>query len=179
MAGAKKITQEMREAATNFALEGMSTGFNCAESTLRGLIKAGVVDMPLELGNRLVCGYGGGGGRAGNSCGALCAGLMALNWEFGRENPLAIDDIDERRAQLGGFVYVYSNNFTKRFVESNGVALCKEVIERNGHYLSDAQMADCQKIVKSAVEHVCDMVELTEDEIRNLPMGYTIESIGS
>ena len=175
----KVISQEQKDLAVETAIESMQTGCNCAESTLRALIIAKVIDMPLELGNRLVCGFGGGGGRAGNSCGALCGGLMALNWEFGREDPFAVEDIDERRAQLGEYIYMYANNFSKRFVDSNGAALCKDVIARNGFYGSDAQKEDCAKIVQSAVEHVCDMVSLTDEDIKNLPMGYSIESITS
>ena len=173
-----KISEEVKAKAAEYALECMSSGCNCAESTILGLIKAEVIDMPSTLGVKLACGFGGGGGRAGNSCGALCGGLLALNWTYGREDPFAIESADDRRKQLGEYTYVYANNYTKRFVDTNGTALCKEVIERNGGYPSEGQKQDCFKIVRTAVEHACDMIGLTDEEIKALPQGFSIDQIG-
>ena len=179
MAGSKVINPEQKQKAIDAALEFMNSGCNCAESTIRGLISAEIIDMPTNIAHKVLCSFGSGGGRAGLSCGALCAGMVALNWEFGREDPFVIENPKDRSAQLGEYIYVYTNNFVKRFVDSNGTALCKEVIERNGNYFSEDRAKDCFKIVKSAVEHVCDMMELSEEELKVLPPGYTILSIGA
>ena len=174
----KPISREKRDMAKAYALEDVRSGCNCAEGTIRGLIRAEIIDMPLDLGNRLSCGFGGGGGGAGNSCGALCGGLLAVNWAFGRDDPFAIEDLLERRRQLVEYVYVYANNYTKRFVDTNGTALCKDVITRNGTYGSEAQAKDCAGIIFSAIEHVCDMLQLQDEDIPGLPKGFTVTSIG-
>ncbi len=66
--------------ASETAARHFDAGYNCAESVLLTFVE----DRGLTGWVRLATGFGGGLGRAGDLCGALTGGVMALGLRFGR-----------------------------------------------------------------------------------------------
>jgi len=89
------INDAIKEKAMKRAEENYAQGnMNCAEAVMEALIQTGALNAPQKL-TATMCGLGGGGGMTGNSCGALCAALIAVGYDWGRENPHSIP-LDDR-----------------------------------------------------------------------------------
>lgn len=167
------ISQAAIELAVKYASEEFDSGLNCAEATLRGLIRAGVIDMPLES-NAIVCGFGGGGGTAGYTCGSLCAAIVALGSVHGRRDPYVVEGVEERRAYMRDYLQRRYNNLVTQFAALHGSALCHEICEAQGGYFHPERKVFCHKLVPNTVRMVCDAINITEAEARNLKYGPNI-----
>lgn len=75
--------------AKQIALDKFKEKFNCAESTLMGLVEAFEMDCPCSP--RIATAFGGGMGGCGEVCGALTGAMMALGLKFGRDSAADLD----------------------------------------------------------------------------------------
>ncbi|MEN6356079.1 MAG: C-GCAxxG-C-C family protein [Armatimonadota bacterium] len=79
--------------AGSIALKYFSERFNCAESTLLGVMQA--CDLKCDCAPRIATGFGGGIGGCGEICGALTGAVMAFGLKYGRESG---DDLESKLA---------------------------------------------------------------------------------
>jgi len=125
-------------------------GLNCAESTVRCLIEAGVIEAPMDV-VRMMTGFGGGMQR-GSTCGAVVGAVAALGWVTGRTEP------DEPRTESAAAV----KEFLKRFEAEFGTLSCRELQATyvKEHALkSDGMYRKCTVFVEKAVDIVKEILK--------------------
>jgi len=109
---------EAKEKARNFFQEKRA---NCAESVFRAIYELVESDLPPHVSS-LMTPLGGGVGIAGENCGAMLAGTIALALEYGRRNPYE-GKLEDRRAELWKTYSLY-NQLPSRFKEKFGTLRC-------------------------------------------------------
>ena len=137
----------MKPEVTKYFYKG---GLNCAESTLRCLIEAGVIDAPPEA-VRMMTGFGGGMQR-GTTCGAVVGAVAALGWATGRTEPGQSREASARVVR----------EFLRRFEESFGTLDCRtlQATYVKDHALkSEGMYRSCTVFVEKAVELVREILE--------------------
>ncbi len=100
----------------NIAEALMHEGYNCAQSVLVPHGPALGLDRTTCL--RLAAPFGGGMGRAGETCGALTGALMVLGLAHGVPSPLS-EDKDRG--------YAPARLFIERFRQAHGSLLCRDL----------------------------------------------------
>lgn len=131
------------------ALELFANNFNCSQAVLTAFAPDFGLDeeLALKLGTSF-----GGGARNAEICGAVSGGLLVLGLKYGHYD--SSDNEQKSRA------YEIAVDYTKRFKESNGSIVCRDLL---GYDLSIPQEAACikekclfaeicPKMIKSAVE---------------------------
>ena len=161
--------QELIDKAVVAAVEAQIRDDVCARSAMYGL-KQAFDFIPEELVTASLS-LAGGCGAGSGSCGAYCAGLLAVGMKYNstmaeeRENPDAIE--------LGCQKFV---EYRDRFLKERGTILCpelhKQVFGRSYVFTDPAQHEEfmyleghaekCAEVVASAVKVACEM--LLEDE---------------
>lgn len=114
-------------------------GLNCAETTMRLLLKHRVIDGDMNL-QKMMSGFGGGMQR-GLVCGAVCAVVAAIGMEFGRLEP------EELREPSSNAV----RDFLKAFEEEFGALSCDDLI-KGYESKSDAMYKHCTEYIGYAVD---------------------------
>lgn len=74
------------EEGVRHAAEMWASGYNCAESVLRGVCHAQGIELEDSCA-RLATPFGGGIGRAQDVCGALTGGVLGIGAALGRARP--------------------------------------------------------------------------------------------
>jgi len=119
------------------ASECWSSGFNCAESVLRGVCYGMDVDLP-DRALMMATPFGGGVGRSEDLCGALVGGVLAIGAIKGRT-----DAGQDRLAS-----YEVAARLYKRFHEKLGSTSCK-VLNRSD-FKSSEHRVRCGRFVAEA-----------------------------
>ena len=74
------IPQGKKELALRYVRENQREhAMSCSESVFNALVRSGVIAVQ-EDWTRIATGLSGGVAASGNTCGAVCGGLMALGW---------------------------------------------------------------------------------------------------
>ncbi|HSR12286.1 MAG TPA: C-GCAxxG-C-C family (seleno)protein [Thermodesulfobacteriota bacterium] len=113
-----KMVAEAKERARRFFLEKRA---NCAESVFRAIHELVESDLPAEVSS-LMTPLGGGVGIAGENCGSMLAGVIALALEHGRRKPYE-GKLEDRRKSLWETYRLY-NQLPNRFKEKYGSLRC-------------------------------------------------------
>jgi len=100
-------------------------GFSCAPAVLSTYSEQLGLEKALAL--KIACGFGGGIGRMGRTCGAVTGALMVIGLKHGQVN-LADEESQKR-------TYTLVKEFVDRFTALHGSIECKELI---GYDLSDS-----------------------------------------
>ncbi|WP_371361419.1 hypothetical protein SRRS_28370 [Sporomusa rhizae] len=127
--------------------QNFKSGYNCAESVVRGfrdILKLDISDEALKMAT----GFGGGLGHAGCMCGALSGAIMVLGMLQGRANS----------EQSRGPIYSSSKEFHSIFTKNFGAACCR-VLNKHEFGTRD-QGRNCIKIT-------CTTAELLEKYIKD------------
>jgi len=140
-----------RQEAEQYALDVISSGYNCAESVLQTAITH--FQIPSHgTPTRIASCFGGGVGRSqGELCGALAGGLMALGLCFGRDIPQASC---EQAYDLGA-------ELRKHFIKLHGTSTCCELLECFGE---QENWSACKRLV-------ADTAALVHEVIREVRSG--------
>jgi C_GCAxxG_C_C family probable redox protein len=101
--------------AAQVASSRFARGFSCAQSIFSAFAAEHGVDDELAL--RLAAPFGGGIGRAGETCGALSGALMVLGLRFARSRPEYKDEI-----------YAITREFVAQFRQKHTSILCRELV---------------------------------------------------
>lgn len=100
------------------AVSCFKEGFNCSQSLLSAF--ASQYNLDNELALRLACGFGGGIGSQGETCGAVSGAIMVIGLEHGKVKA------DDKIAKVKTYKLV--QEFSKRFTEKFGSIKCKELL---------------------------------------------------
>ena len=137
------------------AQDRFAKGFNCSQAVFSAY--AHEMGLTEETALKIASPFGGGGAHQGNVCGAVTGALMVLGMQSGNAT---LENKDR--------TYQIAEEFVRRFKESNGTILCRELI---GHDISkpdELQNAReqgvfrsiCPGLVKSATELVSKFLEM-------------------
>jgi C_GCAxxG_C_C family probable redox protein len=100
-------------------------GFACAPAVLSTYSEQYGLDKTLAL--KIACGFAGGIGRMGRTCGAVTGGVMVIGLKHGQAS-LADEGSEQETHKL-------VREFIERFTALHGSTVCRELI---GYDLSDA-----------------------------------------
>ena len=167
------INEEMKKSAMQRAEENYAGGnMNCAEAVMESLVYTGALNAPRKV-VAMTCGFGGGGGMTGNSCGALCAAIMAVGHEWGREDPYALPAEERtRNLRMKGRRF---NNMMHEFTQKFGTALCRDICKQAGGYPKRRDI--CDKLVPWTTGLAVDHLNLSEKESDALPYHENIAEL--
>ena len=126
---------------------------NCAESVFRAIYEAEETDLPPQVSS-LMTPLGGGVGMAGETCGALLAGVMALALVYGREDHGEV--LAEHRRRLWK-VYAFYNQLPHRFKEKYGSLRCWDLTKP---YIYGSQKCRqfCEELVAGTAGMVTELI---------------------
>lgn len=108
------------------AKEQFEKGFSCAPAVLSTYSEQ--LGLGKELALKIACGFGGGIGRMGRTCGAVTGAVMAIGLKRGQ-----VDLADEESRQK---THKLAKKFIDKFTAVHGSIECKELL---GYDLSSAR----------------------------------------
>jgi C_GCAxxG_C_C family probable redox protein len=136
------------------AKEQFEKGFSCAPAVFSTYSKQ--LGLEKELALKIACGFGGGIGRMGRTCGAVTGAIMVIGLKHGQAN---VDD-----AKSGQETRKLVKEFIDKFTALHGSIECKELL---GYDLSSARGLKAAK-EKGVFENKCpgfvyDAARILED----------------
>lgn len=131
----------------NEVIECFSNGFNCSQAILSTYCEEFGLDKETAL--KLSCGFGGGMGRCGATCGAVTGAYLLISLAYGQCEKN--DDLAKEKT------YALVQEFAKKFEERNKTTICRELLEvdlMNGDKQKASQQVSkiCPKVIKDAAE---------------------------
>ncbi|WP_026474624.1 C-GCAxxG-C-C family protein [Alkaliflexus imshenetskii] len=102
----------------SIAIHHFFNGYNCSQSVVAAF--ADISDVPKEKLLKLACGFGGGMGRLGETCGAVTGAYMVIGLKHGQEAP---DDGNSREC-----TYTLVQNFETAFKARHHTTCCLELL---------------------------------------------------
>ena len=170
----EKNWDEIRELAGKYGRENLGNGMNCAESVYDACIRSGALDAsPDTVAN--ATGFGGGGGCAGFTCGALAGAILANSTAHGRKNPRELPD-EIRKVPLKVKHYRRYNNIVGDFLKEFESGLCRDFSEKYGGYGLDAFRENCLNMCEKAAQIAVDYIKMDAEEAGNLE--YDLSAVG-
>lgn len=161
--------EERTESAVNKGYVAFANSFNCAQSTLAGLMREFLPDDPDMDALISSAAYLPGGAVRGEACGAYSGGIMFFGRLYGQDNTTTPYKPNPNRARVRG--YGPATLYGDRFVEKLGSARCNEIhptIVGRVYDLADAKEGaqfylggakdGCQKIVETGIRIACDII---------------------
>jgi C_GCAxxG_C_C family probable redox protein len=130
-----------------------SSGYGCAESVL--MAYADYKDISSDLIPRIATGLCGGLAWTNGMCGAVSGAVLALNIEYGRENP------DESKDKNYQAVQMFLNQFTEIFGDIGCPVLtgCDlSTTEGRDRFENDGIHEKCNLYVEEATRIVIDLI---------------------
>ena len=100
-------------------------GFVCAPAVLSTYSEQLGLEKALAL--KIACGFGGGIGRMGRTCGAVTGAVMVIGLKHGQVNLADVESLQK--------TYTLVKEFVDRFIALHGSIECKELI---GYDLSNS-----------------------------------------
>ena len=125
------------EEGVAYAAQCWNSGFNCAESVLRGMCLSQGIELS-DQARRMSTPFGGGIGRSEDICGALAGGVLAIGASIGRTRS------EEDRLPS----YEAAGMFYKKFQDRFGSTQCK--VLNMGDFKSPQHKKRCQAFVEEA-----------------------------
>ena len=150
-------SEEPSLSKTEHAVEQFMLGLNCAQAVVAEFAEELGVDA--ESACRMACGFGGGMGRTGGTCGAVTGAIMVIGLAVCGPNPPAVDSKIR--------TYELVRSFLEEFRAEHQAVACRELLgcdvgTPEGH--AEAQrlgvfQTRCPTFVESAVEILEDMLD--------------------
>lgn len=134
--------------------EQFEKGYSCAPSVLSAYSEQ--FGLKKELALKIACGFGGGIGRTGRTCGAVTGAVMVIGLKHGRAD---LNDEEFRQE-----TYKLVKEFIDKFTALHGSVECRELI---GYDLSNPAEFESAR-ASSDVERKCrgfvhDAARILED----------------
>ncbi len=139
------------KAKSEIAVEKLLGGYNCAQSVFYAFCDD--LHFEKETALKIACGFGGGMGLKGETCGAVTGGIMVLGTRYGR------GEKDERAAT--DLTYTKTRELMGQFAGKHGTCVCRKLIfnldlttaEGQKQFMEkDLFHKACQPCVQSVVE---------------------------
>lgn len=166
------VKEERTERAAQYGRDAYGYSFNCAESTLKGLLKEFMPDDPMVPTLVKMAATFHGAAFKGAHCGGLNGGLMFMNYLYGSD--LTNGDVEmEGLLAASAKTIAYSDPYADRFTEELGGVLCTDVHKSEklmkrpydfwnpddfNSFFPDGGAWVCKDVVETAIRIVCDMI---------------------
>jgi C_GCAxxG_C_C family probable redox protein len=132
-------------------------GFSCAPAVFSAYSEQ--FGLEKELALKIACGFGGGIGRTGRTCGAVTGAVMVIGLKHGQAD---VTDEDSRKE-----THKLVRKFIDKFTKLHGSIECRELI---GYDLSDSaelKLAKKNKVFQNKCRgFVYDSARILEDVLR-------------
>ena len=129
-------------------------GFSCAPAVLSAYAERLGLEEALAL--KIACGFGGGIGRMGRTCGAVTGAVMVIGLKHGQA-----DANDEESRQR---THKLVKEFIDRFVTLHGSIECKELINYDLSDPAELRLAKKNKVFQNkCTGFVYDSARILED----------------
>ena len=129
-------------------------GFSCAPAVLSAYAERLGLEEALAL--KIACGFGGGIGRMGRTCGAVTGAVMVIGLKHGQA-----DANDEESRQR---THKLVKEFIDRFVTLHGSIECKELINYDLSDPAELRLAKKNKVFQNkCTSFVYDSARILED----------------
>jgi len=139
------------------AVELFSNSYNCAQSVLGAFCEDDGLDLNAAL--KIACGFGGGGMRYKQTCGAVSGAMMVIGLKCGH---YIKNDLESKK-----YCYKKIHEFNDKFKEKNGSIICRELLV--GEKDIDVEMEKDPAKMKSLFTSVCvDYVKSAVQIIENM-----------
>lgn len=109
-----------KEDISENAVELLVSGYNCAQTTLKCCQHFLGTQNDDVL--RSATGFGGGIGNAGDLCGVMAGGVMAIGQKFGRVT------LSKEEAARKEHTYELAAEYRRRFMEAKGSVYCRDLL---------------------------------------------------
>lgn len=140
------------------AVSCFNSGFNCSQSILSTYGTEFGIDRDIAL--KLATGFGGGMGRMAETCGAVTGALMVIGLKYGK---CGLDGDDKREK-----TYELVKEFRRRFEETNGTVVCKNLLNCDIAIESELIRARDTGLFKTVCpKMISDAAEILEDMLRD------------
>jgi len=139
------------------AAEYFKNGFNCAQSVLAAYCEEFGLDKETAL--KLSCGFGGGMGRLGGTCGAVTGAYMLIGLKYANALTSKEDNITKEK------VHSKIREFAKLFEERNKTTVCRELLGVD--FIIDNNQATDEKkqIINERIKEICPQMVRDAAEI--------------
>ena len=146
------------------ALELFSGSYNCSQSVLGAFCED--IGLDLDTALKIACGFGGGGMRYKQTCGAVSGAMMVIGLKCGQ--------YIKGDTKAKGYCYKKIQEFTDKFKEKYGSVICCKLLV--GDKDIDEEMKNdpvktkslftsvCPEYVKTAVQ-ILENMEFQEENI--------------
>ena len=132
-------------------------GFSCAPAVLSAYAERLGLEEALAL--KIACGFGGGIGRMGRTCGAVTGAVMVIGLKHGQAD--ANDEESRRRT------HKLVKEFIHRFVTLHGSIECKELINYDLSDPAELRLAKKNKVFQNkCTGFVYDSARILEDTLQ-------------
>ncbi|MBN2411250.1 C_GCAxxG_C_C family protein [candidate division KSB1 bacterium] len=139
------------------AVAFFNNGYNCSQSILATFAPQLGLDEKTAL--KIACGFGGGMGRQGNTCGAVSGAYMVLGLKFGETNA------ENKNAKADTYKHV--QEFAELFQARNKTTRCNDLLGYDISSPEDRQIITgknlfntlCPGLVKDAAEILQKMLD--------------------
>ena len=146
----------MKKSLEDKAIQSFRGGLNCAQAVVTSFSEN--LNFDKNMAEIISCGFGGGMGRLGETCGAVTGSYMALGI-FNQKFP---DNASRKEA-----TYALIQEFSKKFKQIYGTTDCKTLIRcdlktEEGHkYAKENNLFEtvCEKCIKDSIEILNQLIE--------------------
>jgi C_GCAxxG_C_C family probable redox protein len=147
----------MKKSIEEKAIESFRDGLNCSQAVVTSF--AETLNFDSNMAEIVSCGFGGGMGRLGETCGAVTGSYMAL----GIFNCKKFKNNSDRKEAT----YAMVQEFSKKFLQINGSTDCKALIkcdlktEEGQKYAKENNLFGtvCEKCIKDSIKLVNQLIE--------------------
>jgi C_GCAxxG_C_C family probable redox protein len=147
----------MKKSVEDKAIESFRAGLNCAQAVVTSF--SDELSFDKDIAERISCGFGGGMGRLGETCGAVTGSYMAL----GIFNCKDFNDNASRKEAT----YAMVQEFSRKFKQINGTTDCRSLLKcdlgtEEGHRFAKENNlfgTVCEKCIKDSIKIVNQLIE--------------------
>jgi C_GCAxxG_C_C family probable redox protein len=147
----------MKKSTEEKAIESFRAGLNCAQTVVTSF--SDDLNFDRNLAETISCGFGGGMGRLGETCGAVTGSYMVL----GIVNCKKFADNTSRKEAT----YPMVQQFSKKFKQIYGTTDCKSLLKcdlktEEGHrYAKENNLFGtvCEKCITDSIKIVKQLIE--------------------
>jgi len=143
----------MIESKIENAVECFNNGFNCAQAVFSTYCEQLGLDKETAL--KISCGFGGGMGRLGETCGAVSGAYLLIGLKYG----MYLKDDGAAKEKT----YELVGEFSRLFKERNKTTICRELLgvdllAGDKRTASERVKSICPKMVRDAAEIVEELL---------------------
>lgn len=137
------------------AVECFNHGYSCSQAIFSTYCEQLGIDEKSAL--KISCGFGGGMGRLGETCGAVTGAIMLIGLKYGK----VLQEDKESKEKT----YELVQKFAKTFKERNEFIDCRDLlgvdlINGDKDIVKERVNSTCSRMVKDAAEIIEELLEL-------------------